>query len=227
VSTLGIVGGIGPPSTVAYYRTIVDLHRGRCGRPPRVVIDSIDGDELVEHLAAGDRHAVTTMLVGALDQLARAGADLALLASASAHTAYDEVRSASPLPLVGIVEATAAGAVGCSRVGIFGTRFTMRADLFGPALAAEGIATVAPSPQEQEAIDRVYFDELVGGRFRPESRDALRAIAVRLRDESGVDGILLAGTELPLLLPETRYDDLVYLDVARLHAEAAVEAMLD
>ena len=136
------------------------------------------------------------------------------------------MRAATPLPLVGVVEATADAVSDFKRLALFATRFTMQADLFGPALTSQGISMVAPNPEEQETIDRVYFDELIVGRFLPVSRDRLLAIAARLHADEDIDGILLGGTELPLLLPMASHEGLVYLDIPRIHADAAVAAML-
>lgn len=224
--TLGIVGGIAPPSTIEYYRLVVEIHRRAAGKAPRVLINSLDGGEVLPHLAGGRPDELVDALLGALRQLASGGADLALLASVSVHVVFDEVLAESPLPLVGIAEATTAALIDVKRFGLFATRYTVEADLFGAALAPRGIAVVAPTPEEQDIIHSLYFDELVAGRFRPESGDRLVAIGARLRDEEQIDGILLGGTELPLLLPRASYDGLPYLDTARMHAEAAVAALL-
>lgn len=226
MKTLGIVGGIAPPSTIEYYRSIVEIHRNRANRPPRVLINSVDGDEVLGHLSAGRHTELVATLLEALRQLASGGAEIALLASISVHIAFDDVRAASPVPLIDIVESTADAVAGFQRLGLFATRFTTRADLFGPALASRGVSVVAPTAEEQETIDRVYFDELVAGQFPPAARDRLLAIGTRLRDDDDVDGILLGGTELPLLLRTTSHGGLAYLDVARIHAHAAVTAML-
>ncbi len=226
MKTLGIVGGIAPPSTIEYYRSIVEIGRNRANRPPRVLINSVDGDEVLGHLSAGRHTELVGTLLEAVQQLASAGAELGLLASISVHIAFDDVRAATPLPLIDIVEETAGAVADFKRLGLFATRFTMQADLFGPALTSRGISMVVPTADEQEIIDRVYFDELVAGRFLPGSRDRLLAIGARLRADEDVDGILLAGTELPLLLPMASHEGLVYLDITRIHADAAVTAML-
>ena len=226
MKVLGIVGGIAPPSTIEYYRSIVEIHRNRADRPPRVLINSIDGDVVLGHLTAGRHADLVAALLEAVHQLASAGAELALLASISVHIAFDDVRAATPLPLIDIVEATVGAVADFKRLGLLATRFTMQADLFGPALMSRGTSMVAPTADEQETIDRVYFDELVAGQFLPASRDRLLAIGARLRADEDIDGILLGGTELPLLLPMASHEGLPYLDISRIHADAAVAAML-
>jgi aspartate racemase len=75
-------------------------------------------------------------------------------------------------------------------------------------------------------LQRIYFDELVRGRFLPDSRERILDIAQRMHDDEGIDGVLLAGTELPLLLPEKAYAGVRFIDTGRAHVEAAVRAML-
>lgn len=216
-----------PPSTIEYYRAAVEIHRKMTGRPPRVLINSIDGDEVLGYLATGRRPELVGALLSALHQLDAGGADVALLASASVHVVFDEVRPASPLPLVGMMDATADAVARFERVGLLATRFTVQADLFSAALAPRGVTVIVPTAAEQELIDRVYFDELVSGRFLSASRDRLATIGERLRTEEGVEAVLLGGTELPLLLAEAMRNDLPYLDTARIHAEAAVAILAE
>ncbi len=127
---LGIVGGIAPESTVEYYRLIVASYRANRpdGSYPPLVITSIDLKRLLDLVGAGDLPGLTRYLLGELDRLARRGADLALLASNTPHIIFDDLRRQSPIPLVSIVEGPAeeAKASGMSRVGLFGTRFTMQ-----------------------------------------------------------------------------------------------------
>ena len=41
-----------------------------------------------------------------------------------------------------------------------------------------------------------------------------------------IDGVILGGTELPLLIQASKHKDLTLLDTGLIHAEAAVEEML-
>ncbi len=226
MAILGIVGGIAPPSTIEYYRTVLAAYRGRTGRSLRVVIDSVDTDAFFALLEADDRPAIIRTLVAELERLAAAGADLALIGSNTGHIGIAEITARSPIPVVSIVDAAAAALAGTDRVGLFATSFTIRADVYGSALAEHGISVVTPNEADQERIQQVYFGELVNGQFLDESREALLAIGRRLHEDHGVDVIVLAGTELPLLVTEPERDGIRYLDTGRLHAEAAVEALI-
>src|SRR5574341_703239 len=73
--TLGIVGGIGPESTIAYYRQIIALYRDRTrdGSYPPVVINSIDVAKMLGMIGVGDLAGVTDYLVEEVKRLAGAG----------------------------------------------------------------------------------------------------------------------------------------------------------
>ena len=227
MAILGIVGGIAPPSTVAYYRTIIDRYGAETGgRSPRILIDSLDSGSFYELLRADDRDEIVRRLVGELQRLAEAGAELGLIASNTGHIRFDQIRAASPIPLVGIVDAVADALAGRTRIGLFAMSFTIHADVYGSALASRGIACVVPAAEDQERIQAIYFGELVNDVFRDESREELLDIARRLRASQGVDAIVLGGTELPLLLTAPGHDGVIFVDSGRLHAEAAVRALL-
>lgn len=227
MAILGIVGGIAPPSTIAYYRAVLDAYERATGRSLRVVVDSIDSEAFYALLRADDRDEIVRVLGLELERLAAAGADLGLIASNTGHIGFERLVAASPIPLVGIVDAVADALGGMRRVGLFATTFTVRADVYGSSLAARGIECVLPTEADQERIQTIYFGELIRDVFRPESRAELLGIARRLRDERAVEAIVLGGTELPLLLTEPAYDGLRLIDSGRLHAQAAVARVLE
>jgi aspartate racemase len=232
LKTAGIIGGLGPESTVEYYRLIVTLYRGRTGDGgyPHVIINSVDMKRLIDAFSADDRAGAADYLAAEVSRLARAGADFALLSANTPHMVFDEVERRSTIPMLSIVRATrdAAKASGLKRLGLFGTRFTARAGFYGEALAAAGITLALPDDDEQEYIHERYMNELVNGVFLPETRARLVAIARRLRDEEGIEGLILGGTELPLILRDADSADagVPFLDTTRIHAEAVVDRLL-
>lgn len=232
MKTAGIIGGLGPESTVEYYRLLVASYRERTrdGSYPRIIINSIDMKALVDLISADDRVGAAQLLAEEVSKLAQAGADFALISANTPHLVFDEVQSRSPLPMLSIVRATcaAAKASGLKRLGLFATRFTARAGFYTGALAAEGITLALPDDAEQEFIHDKYMNELVNGRFLPETRARLVQIARRLKDEEAIEGLILGGTELPLILRERDEDaaGVPFLDTTRIHVEAAVARLL-
>lgn len=228
--TLGIVGGIGPESTIQYYRLAISEYRARRpdGSAPPVVINSIDVSYMLGLVAAGDLAALTAYLVRAVRVLAAAEADFGLLAANTPHLVFDAIQRQSSLPLISIVEATCAATtkLGLRRVGLFGTSFTMQSTFFADVFAARGIAVVAPSVDEQTCIHGKYTSELLDGKVLDETRQAMLEIAARMRSRDRVEAIVLAGTELSPLLAGSSRDDFPFLDTTRIHASAAIARML-
>lgn len=226
---LGIIGGIGPESTVDYYQTIVGLYRARKpdGSYPTMLIDSVDMSILRNAFEAGDLGALVDYVLPELQRLQRAGADFGLLAANTPHIAFDDLQRQSPIPLISIVAVTcdAAKARGLKRVALFGTRFTMTAPLYPGVFSKEGIAVVIPEPADQDYIHERYMNELVNGIFLPETRAGLRAIVDRMAEQAGIDGVILGGTELPLILREPSHNGLPLLNTTRIHCDAAVNRM--
>jgi aspartate racemase len=229
VKTLGIIGGIAPESTIDYYRTIIALYRARKsdGSYPPILINSIDLQRVLTMAAAGELAALTDWLLSELQKLERAGAAFAILASNTPHLVFDELERQSPLPLTSIVAETAAVAKTRSvqRLALFGTRFTMQGPVYRDVFARQNIAIVAPESADQDYIHEKYMSELVAGVFLPETRAGLLAIVDRMATEANVDGVILGGTELPLILREPSHNGIPFLNTTRIHCEAAVERM--
>src|SRR6476661_3411866 len=132
MKTLGVIGGIGPESTIDYYRSIISVYRAQKNDNsyPAFILNSIDLSKAVAFIEADDLRQLADYLALEVARLARAGADFALLAANTPHIVFDEVQKQSPIPLISIVEATRdhARSLGLARLALFGTRFTMNAD---------------------------------------------------------------------------------------------------
>lgn len=231
MKTLGIIGGIAPESTVDYYRQLIATYRAREGDSsyPAIIINSIDLSKMRDLIFAGKNAELVTFMSAEVQKLAAAGADLGLLASNTPHLVFDELERRSSIPLLSIVRATcqAAKIRGLKKVGLIGTRFTMNGQFYPQVFAREGIAIVAPGPEDQAYTHNKYMDELVNEILLPETRDGLLAVVERMKQSSGIEAVILGGTELPLLLRNSDNIGIPFLDTTRIHVEAAVERMLE
>jgi aspartate racemase len=126
------------------------------------------------------------------------------------------------------VEATceAAKALGLKNLGLFGTRFTMQGRFYPDVFRREGIALAAPSLDEQNYIHDKYLGELVYGVIRPETREGLLGIVDRMKTREGIDGLILGGTELPLILRDGGHQGIPFLDTTRIHVERVLGELL-
>ena len=227
---LGMIGGIGPESTIDYYHSLVARYRDRVhdGSYPRIIINSVDLKRLVDGFNAGDLAGVANYLVDAVELLARAGADFGLLSANTPHIVFDEVSRRARIPLLSIVEAAcdAAQAMHRKRLALFGTRFTMQGRFYPEVFARAGIALVVPEPSEQDFIHEKYMGELIHGVFLEETRAGLLAVVDRLQERDGIDGVLLGGTELPLILRQDSHHGIPFLDTTKIHVERAIDELL-
>jgi aspartate racemase len=229
MKTLGIVGGIAPGSTVDYYQLLIASYREQKqdGSYPAILINSIDLTQMLALIAASRLTDLTEYLREAVDRLARAGADFALLASNTPHIVFEDLRRVSPVPLLSIVEATceATEGLGLRTVGLLGTRFTMQGRFYPEVFSRRDIVVCTPAEDDMTYVHEKYMSELVLGDFRAETREGILAVIARLKRQ-GAEGVILAGTELPLLLRGEGDAGLPLLDTTRIHVRRAVEELL-
>jgi aspartate racemase len=227
MASVGIVGGLGPESTIDYYRRILEAWgREDPSAAPSIVIDSLDVRRALR-LVDTDRAALTEYLLASLHRLAGAGVDFAAMTANTPHIVFDELARRSPVPLVSIVEVCAEEAHhrGLRRLALLGTRFTMEAPFYPTVFARFGIAVALPSPADRTWIHERYVGELLRGQFRDETRREITSLVARLRDEESIDGVILGGTELPLLLRAPVIAGIPALDTTELHVAAIVRRL--
>ena len=230
MKTLGMIGGVGPESTIDYYKNIIALYREE--KPdrhyPQFIINSIDLQKGIDFLEANDLAGMTDFLLSEIDKLPRAGAEFGIIAANTPHIVFDEVKARSPIPFISIVEAACdyAKERNFKRLALFGTRYTMQANFYQKVFAREGIELIVPEPKDQDYIHEKYFAELVPGIFLPETRAGLLAIVDRIKAKIDIEGVLLAGTELALILRGDSHNGVALLDTGKIHCHAAIEEML-
>jgi aspartate racemase len=227
MATVGIVGGLGPESTIDYCRRILEAwEREDPSSAPGIVIDSLDVKRALR-LVEGDRAGLTEYLLASLKRLAGAGVDFAAMTANTPHIVFDDLATRSPVPLVSIVEVCAQRAQqqGLRRLALLGTRFTMDAPFYPTVCARYGIAVVPPNDVDRTWVHERYIGELLRGVFSDETRQRFISLVGRLRDEEAIDGVVLGGTELPLLLTGPFIADVPALDTTALHVAAIVRRL--
>ena len=230
MKTLGLIGGLGPESTLDYYQRIVALYRERAGdrHYPEFVIVSVDLRKGLDFMEANDLSGMASYLLGAIHKLERAGAEFGIISANTPHIVFDDVAPKSPIPLISIVEAAGAAAKiqNLERLALFGTRYTMQATFYPKVFARENIELLVPDAHEQDYIHDKYMNELIPGKFPANTRAGLLAIVDRMKTTRHIEGVILAGTELPLILREPIHNGIPFLDTTKIHVEAAVDRML-
>ncbi len=225
----GLVGGIGPASTLDYYKGIIDGYRARTNGAgyPLIIIDSLNLDEMYNLAATKTWPAFTDRLAASIETLAAGGAEFAAMAANTAHIVFDALSARSPLPLISLVEETCkrAQAAGCRRVVIFGTAFTMASGLYTGAFARYGIDAFVPTAEDQQVIHNIIFPHLQEGIVLPEEKNTVLAIAKKMLAAENADALILGCTELPLIIRDGDLDTLI-LDTTQIHIDAIVDRLL-
>lgn len=227
---MGMLGGLGPESTMDYYKLFIDRWRERTGDGtyPEFVVHSLNLKPAVDAVTEGELGSLAQQITDGVDALVRAGAEFGLIAANTPHIVFDAVQRASAIPLISIVEASrdAARAAGYRRLGLFGTRFTMRGRFYPDVFEPAGIAIVAPPAPDQDWIHEKYFGELLLGIVKDDTRAGLLSVVERLRADAGIEGLLIAGTELSLILRQDAHAGVVFLDTAKIHVERALDVLM-
>jgi aspartate racemase len=221
MKTIGIVGGIGPESTIDYYRILVGAGH------TKILINSVAVQALLGMMMSGDTTGVADYLCDAVDVLAKAGADVAIIAANTPHVAFDEVQRRSRIPMVSIVDAVArhVKAAGMTVAGLLGTRFTMEGSFYPAVFARHGLSVVPPAPPDLEYVHDKYIGEFLKNQFLPETRDGVLQVIDRMHRDLGVQAVILGGTELPILLRADAHNGVVLLDTTKIHADAVLQAV--
>jgi len=229
MKTAGMIGGLGPESTIDYYRSIVALYRQKVGDGyPPLIINSLDVEKALRLLGANDFEQLAEYFGEAFRQLAEAGADFGFVSANTPHVVFDEVQRRSPIPLISIVEATCDEVTrrGLQTVSLLGTRYTMSGRFYPEVFEKHSVRLVVPSAEEQADIHDRYVNQLIKGVFLPETRARLQEIIATEVARDRVEGVILAGTELPLILKDEAIAGVPLLDTTQVHVKAVVAELL-
>ena len=222
--TIGILGGLGPESTISYYAYITrkyhELHKDYAY--PEIIIYSARFSDYID-----TGYEIADNVKAAIESLHRAGADFVIAACNSVHIVYEQVASDLPIPWISIMDATAEEIIQqqMSRIGLLGTIFTMGKGFYHRALARYGIETIVPQEEQQNKVNGIIYGELVIGEVQDDSRRYVLECIAGLK-ESGAQGIVLGCTELPFLIQQGHTDIRVF-DTTVIHAQKALDLAME
>ncbi|GKX56112.1 racemase [Leminorella grimontii] len=230
MKTIGLIGGMSWESTIPYYRHINETIKRRLGglHSAKVVLYSVDFDEIERLQHRGDWHAAGEVLVDAARRLNAAGADFLIICTNTMHKVYQQVADAVPIPVCHIADATAQVIKrdALKKVGLLGTKFTMEQAFYKGRLAEQyGIEAIVPDEGDREIVHRIIYQELCLGKIEDASRREFQRIMQTLT-ERGAEGMILGCTEIGLLVGPKDVSVPVY-DTAEIHAVRAAELALE
>lgn len=230
MKTIGLIGGISWKSTAEYYRLLNQQVLERLGgvHSARIVVYSVDFDEIAKLQHAGEWDRLGEIMSQAARSLHAAGAHFILICANTMHLCLAAVEAATPLPVLHIADpvAEAMAEQGIGRAGLLGTGFTMdQPFLMDRIHVVSDIECFVPEADDRAEIHRIIFDELVAGRVESSSKARFRAMISRLA-AAGAEAVVLGCTELMLLVESDAAYPVPLFDTTALHAAAAVERAL-
>lgn len=201
---IGLVGGLGPASTVDYYLGLIERCRAEYGADvyPEIVIDSVNMSEHTDALLRSDYNKLCDLLIKSINNLKAAGAEVAAITANTEHIIWDMVCERFPLSVISILDAVVDEIKQCGyqRVLVFGTEFTMKSGMYEKALKDNGITAIIPTEADIVKIGSLIYPNLENGIVIPEDRMKMIELAEKYIAEEKADAMLLGCTEIPLAI---------------------------
>lgn len=227
---LGLIGGVGPESTLSYYKGILDGVQKKMGTSylPPLTIESLSCFEVIRMSSQNDTAGLTDYLLSGIRNLAAAAAEIGALSCNTGHLVFEQLQELSPIPLISIVEITCAEAHQCGyrKVGLIGTKATMENDFFKKPFYRNGIEVIVPGIAEQNDIADRILHELELGIVTNETIFRFKEIAESMIATKKINALILGCTELPLVFDQIK-TAVPVLDTMQLHINALVQAITE
>jgi aspartate racemase len=226
---LGLVGGMGPESTIPYYHDIVYGVQSRIGNDffPELTIESVNVFKVLRLCEEEKYDELTEYLMKAIINLERSGVDFAALSANTPHIVFDALKCQSNIPLVSIIETTCAEALrlDLTKIGLLGTKFTMTGSFFKEPFERKNIEIITPESSEIIYVNDKISKELEHGIIKEETLCQFQKIIHRMKDEHEIQAIVLGCTELPLLLND-KVSPVLCLDTMKIHVQALIDRII-
>ncbi len=228
---IGIIGGIGPESTIEYYRMLIKLFREKfeSDHYPDILIQSIDMSQMLDYVFKNELDELVKFLRSKVEILEQSGVDYVALASNTPHLVFDQLADAVNTRMISIVEETckSISKSGLKKVGLLGTKSTMSKGFYQSVAHKYGIEMLIPNKEDQNYIHEKYMGELVFNQINPETKIRLIDIVQNLQNKKQIQGIVLGGTELPLILHPEDFEKLRVFNTTEIHVNAILEKMME
>lgn len=226
---LGLVGGLGPESTILYYHDLVYGVQKKTGKElfPNLSIESVNVFEALDFCKKEDYDGLTAYLMDSINNLIKSGADFIALSANTPHIVFDRLQELATVPLVSIIEATCEEAKKqhLQKLGLLGTIFTMTGDFYKKPFINAGIEIITPTAEEMDFVNYKVANELERGIVKEETLKDFQKIITRMKNEQGIEAIILGCTEIPLLLND-EVSPVPCLDTMKIHIDTLIDRIL-
>jgi len=230
MKTVGIIGGVGPESTVYYYQRIIKEYQKRTKSMhyPNINIASIDMTEMLTYVKNKKYVDLINMLSVKVENLRKASSDFVVIASNTPHVIFERLEESVSIKLISIVESTCKfiKQKGYKKVLLTGTLFTMQENFYSKYASKYKFELLVPSKEEMLSIQDVIFPELEEGIIIPEKKEKYIKIVEQYASGKGIDSVILGCTELPLMISDNDLS-IPAINTSEIHVQAIVDEMLN
>ena len=191
---IGMIGGIGPASTVAYYQRLSAAVSDGVGVLDLTIVNA-NVNKLLRNNEVGDKNAQAIAYAKLIDRLAAAGAECAVITSLGGHFCFDDTVSLSSLPMISAVTPLDAyfATQGFKTVGLMGTKIVMNTSLYGQLSQTKALAPT----DTLDLVSETYIEMALASECSETQRAFFIEEGRKLIDQ-GAEAIVLAGTDLNL-----------------------------
>jgi aspartate racemase len=226
MKTIGLIGGMGWESSKLYYERInikVNAILG-ASHSAKIIMVSVDFAEIEQLTFANDWNGIGKIMVRSAKQLEKAGADMIVLCTNLIHIVSNTIVRNVSIPFIHIAEATgeAIKKTKLKKVLLLGTKYTMEKDFYTKSLEdIYNLEIIIPELKDRDTIHAIIYRELLKGEVLEASKKRIIEV-IKKTQLKGIEGVVLACTELPMLIKESDIDMLIF-DTAEIHVNKAVE----
>ena len=134
--------------------------------------------------------------------LQNSGAEVISLTAVTMHLVIDDIIAKTNADLISIPKAVCKEALsaGYKKIGLLGTIFTMEKDYMKKDFLEAGIEVCVPDKEDRDLVAKRIYEELEAGIVKESTLKELQGIIAKMRDEKGIEAVVLGCTELPLIL---------------------------
>ena len=201
---IGLVGGTGPESTLMYYKELNSrIDKIKDGKAmPDIVIESVNFRKAWDYVCSERYDLLTDYLAEKVTCLQNSGAEVISLTAVTMHLVIDDIIAKTNADLISIPKAVCKEALsaGYKKIGLLGTIFTMEKDYMKKDFLEAGIEVCVPDKEDRDLVAKRIYEELEAGIVKESTLKELQGIIAKMRDEKGIEAVVLGCTELPLIL---------------------------
>ena len=226
LKSIGLIGGMGWEASAVYYQRINQIIHAELKNMASadILMHSLNNRLPAQLMYRNQWDELAKLLIDSAKKLERASAQCIALACNSVHHVAEQIEQEIDIPLLHIADAVAQEAKQRkhSKLCLLGTKFTCQMDFYKDRLELYDLDLTTPDKADIDRIHKIIYQKLKTGVFDSQAHSDFTKVCEKLKEEN--DGLILACTELPLLL---KSDSPQIYDTIELHSQMIAKFSLE